>query len=157
MDTKAEAPLLSRPASSLPLGGVKNSCVIEVDGAHVEAVAGERLIDALNRDGAARNRKEVPQVCYHPHLGPIQTCDTCIVEIDGQLGRACGTMVADGMSVLTASSTANDAQREAFDRILGNHLLYCTVCDNNNGNDGNNNGRGGNGNGNGNNNGNNGN
>ena len=26
------------------------------------------------------------------------------------------------------------AQREAFDRILGNHLLYCTVCDNNNGN-----------------------
>ncbi len=26
------------------------------------------------------------------------------------------------------------AQREAFDRILGNHMLYCTVCDNNNGN-----------------------
>jgi formate dehydrogenase major subunit len=26
------------------------------------------------------------------------------------------------------------AQREAFDRILGNHDLYCTVCDNNNGN-----------------------
>ena len=26
------------------------------------------------------------------------------------------------------------AQREAFDRILGNHMLYCTVCDNNNDN-----------------------
>ena len=26
------------------------------------------------------------------------------------------------------------AQREAFDRILENHQLYCTVCDNNNGN-----------------------
>jgi len=26
------------------------------------------------------------------------------------------------------------AQREAFDRILTNHVLYCTVCDNNNGN-----------------------
>jgi len=26
------------------------------------------------------------------------------------------------------------AQVEAFDRILSNHLLYCTVCDNNNGN-----------------------
>jgi transposase len=32
------------------------------------------------------------------------------------------------------SARAQKAQREAFDRILGNHLLYCTVCDNNNGN-----------------------
>jgi hypothetical protein len=32
------------------------------------------------------------------------------------------------------SSRADAAQREAFDRILGNHMLYCTVCDNNNGN-----------------------
>ena len=31
-------------------------------------------------------------------------------------------------------SKASAAQVEAFDRILGNHLLYCTVCDNNNGN-----------------------
>src|ERR1700681_3098007 len=67
-------------------------------------------------------------------LGPIQTCDTCIVEVDGKLARACGTLVADGSSVLTASSKAVAAQREAFDRILENHLLYCTVCDNNNGN-----------------------
>ena len=27
-----------------------------------------------------------------------------------------------------------EAQTEAMDRILENHLLYCTVCDNNNGN-----------------------
>ncbi len=40
----------------------------------------------------------------------------------------------DGMVVVTASPRAASAQREAFDRILGNHLLYCTVCDNNNGN-----------------------
>jgi formate dehydrogenase major subunit len=30
------------------------------------------------------------------------------------------------------SPSAQATQREAFDRILGNHLLYCTVCDNNN-------------------------
>ena len=29
---------------------------------------------------------------------------------------------------------ASAAQRVAFDRILANHMLYCTVCDNNNGN-----------------------
>jgi formate dehydrogenase major subunit len=90
---------------------------------------GERLIDAINRSGV-----EIPQVCYHPQLGPIQTCDTCMVEVDGKLVRACGTKAADGMTVVTESARAQAAQREAFDRILGNHLLYCTVCDNNNGN-----------------------
>ena len=38
------------------------------------------------------------------------------------------------MQIVTASAVADAAQREAFDRILGNHLLYCTVCDNNNSN-----------------------
>jgi formate dehydrogenase major subunit len=90
---------------------------------------GERLIDLVNRSGVA-----IPQVCYHHQLGPIQTCDTCMVEVDGKLVRACGTMAADGMTVVTESVRAVAAQHEAFDRILGNHLLYCTVCDNNNGN-----------------------
>jgi formate dehydrogenase major subunit len=89
----------------------------------------ERLIDVINRSGV-----EIPQVCYHPQLGPIQTCDTCMVEADGKLVRACGTLAEDGMQVVTSSPRAEAAQREAFDLILGNHLLYCTVCDNNNGN-----------------------
>ncbi|MGH9563385.1 MAG: molybdopterin-dependent oxidoreductase, partial [Terracidiphilus sp.] len=37
-----------------------------------------------------------------------------------------------GMSVATATPAAKSAQLEAFDRILANHNLYCTVCDNNN-------------------------
>ena len=86
-------------------------------------------MDLLNHVGA-----DIPQVCYHPQLGPIQTCDTCMVEVNGELVRACGTKVADGMKVSTKSARAAAAQCEAFDRILGNHLLYCTVCDNNNGN-----------------------
>src|SRR5207302_1161446 len=50
------------------------------------------------------------------------------------LVRACATAVADGMQISTKSAKAAAAQVEAFDRILSNHLLYCTVCDNNNGN-----------------------
>jgi formate dehydrogenase major subunit len=100
-----------------------------VNGRPQSTKPGELLIDLINRSGV-----EVPQVCYHPQLGPIQTCDTCMVEVDGKLLRACGTPAADGMTVVTSSARADAAQREAFDRILGNHLLYCTVCDNNNGN-----------------------
>src|SRR2546422_4382936 len=94
-----------------------------------EAAPHERLIDLFNRSGV-----RVPHVCYHPRLGPIQTCDTCLVEVWGKLVRACATQTSDGMVVSTRSSAAKSAQRAAFDRILGNHLLYCTVCDNNNGN-----------------------
>jgi formate dehydrogenase major subunit len=99
-----------------------------IDGNTIQAETGERLLDVMNRAGIA-----LPQVCYHPQLGAIQTCDTCIVEINGRLVRACTTVVEDGMAVRT-TGTAHAARTEAFDRILRNHELYCTVCDNNNGN-----------------------
>jgi formate dehydrogenase major subunit len=107
---------------------------ILVNGSPNDAREGERLIDVIGRAGI-----EIPHVCYHPQLGPIQTCDTCLVELDGKLVRACATTVSQNevsqnMSVRTASERAQSARTEAFDRILSNHLLYCTVCDNNNGN-----------------------
>jgi len=102
---------------------------VTIDGVGQEAMSGERLIDVINRAGV-----KISQVCYHPQLGPIQTCDTCMVEVNGQLVRACATTASAAMGILTKSEKAAAAQREAFDRILSNHVLYCTVCDNNNGN-----------------------
>src|SRR6201981_992385 len=102
---------------------------VNIDGVLSEAQPNELLIEVINRVGGS-----VPHVCYHPQLGPVQTCDTCMVEADGRLIRACATEVADGMNISTKSKKAAAAQVEAFDRILSNHLLYCTVCDNNNGN-----------------------
>jgi len=57
-----------------------------------------------------------------------------MVEVDGCLVRACATEVSEGMRISTKSAKAAAAQVEAFDRILSNHMLYCTVCDNNNSN-----------------------
>ncbi len=105
---------------------------IIVNGASVPAHEGELLIEALNRQAAAENKKGVPQVCYVPQMGPIQSCDTCMVQVNGALVRACATKVAAGMVVATEGEAVDVAQREAFDRILQNHMLYCTVCDNNN-------------------------
>jgi formate dehydrogenase major subunit len=100
-----------------------------IDEVTQEARPAELLVDLISRTGGA-----IPHVCYHPQLGPVQTCDTCMVEVDGRLVRACATVATEGMRVSTTSSRAKAAQVEAFDRILSNHLLYCTVCDNNNGN-----------------------
>jgi len=102
---------------------------ISIDGTQHEVGEGARLVDAINRVGV-----QLSQVCYLPQLGPIQSCDTCIVEVNGELVRACGSVVAAGMSVSTMATRAEAARTEAFDRILRNHELYCTVCDNNNGN-----------------------
>ncbi|HEY1649619.1 MAG TPA: 2Fe-2S iron-sulfur cluster-binding protein [Terracidiphilus sp.] len=93
---------------------------ITVKGGRQEIQPGEWLIDLINRSGI-----EVPHVCYHPQLGPIQSCDTCMVEVDGKLVKACGTIAAEGMNVATSSPRADAAQREAFDRILGNH---CSIA-----------------------------
>jgi formate dehydrogenase major subunit len=100
---------------------------ISLDGTAVAASEGELLVEAILR------HKEIPHICYHSLLmGPIQTCDTCIVEVDGRLVRSCGTRVSADMKVVSESKRAKDARSEAFDVILGNHMLYCTVCDNNN-------------------------
>ncbi|MDP9038789.1 MAG: formate dehydrogenase subunit alpha [Acidobacteriota bacterium] len=115
---------------------------ITVNGETAPAHTGELLIEALNRHAslfAAKHHqsmdgKHVPQVCYLPQMGPVQTCDSCMVEVEGQLVRACATPVSPGMTVATEGERVDIAQREAFDRILQNHELYCTVCDNNNGN-----------------------
>jgi formate dehydrogenase major subunit len=105
---------------------------IDVNGGAIAAQTGELLITAINRATEMRGTEQVPQVCYLPAMGPIGSCDTCMVELNGKLVRACETLVASGQSVLTKSEKADVAQREAFDRILVNHDLYCTVCDNNN-------------------------
>lgn len=121
--------ILSKKRDELALTEGSAGIVVVLDGLEHMARKGERLIDLMNSLGV-----KLAQVCYHPQLGPIQTCDTCMVEIDGKLVRACATTITSGMKVSTASPAAESARREAFDRILGNHMLYCTVCDNNNGN-----------------------
>ncbi|BAQ11052.1 molybdopterin oxidoreductase [Bacillus sp. OxB-1] len=102
---------------------------IWLDDLPVDTREGETLIQMLNRIGV-----EHPQICHLPEVDPIETCDTCIVEVDGALVRACSTVAMDGMRVALHTSRAKEARTEAMDRILENHLLYCTVCDNNNGN-----------------------
>jgi len=123
MATKA---LLNTPPDITP------NTHISVNGVRADAHQGEMLIDALKRLAEKTSSKVVPHVCYLEQMGPIQTCDTCMVDVGGHLVRACATPVTAEMMVTTEGERVDIAQREAFDRILQNHELYCTVCDNNN-------------------------
>ncbi|HEU4636095.1 MAG TPA: 2Fe-2S iron-sulfur cluster-binding protein, partial [Edaphobacter sp.] len=119
-------PLLNTPRHRTP------DTEITLDGVSMPARAGDLLIDLINDHRSDKKEKPLPQVCYLPQMGPIESCDTCMVQVNGQLVRACGTQITAGMNVVTAGAAVDIAQREAFDRILQNHDLYCTVCDNNN-------------------------
>ncbi len=122
-ETMATIPGAAGVASTLP------QIQVDVDGEIVSIAEGETVLSAI-----LRHQNEFPHICYHPALGPIETCDTCIAEVDGQLVRACSTTASAGMKVKTKNIASRFARKEAMDRILHNHELYCTVCDNNNGN-----------------------
>src|SRR5699024_1989305 len=72
-------------------------------------------------------------LCYHPGLGPLQTCDTCLLLSDGELRHGCSLRVAETLVIDTRADRARSARSEAIDRVVAKHELYCTVCENNNG------------------------
>lgn len=107
---------------------VETVCTVIYDGQHLQARPGQLLPDLLAEHGI-----ELPHICYHPSLGPLQTCDVCWVEVDGELQRGCTVRAHDGLVVDSRSRHAQDARHEGMDRLLGKHELYCTVCENNTG------------------------
>ncbi|WP_096188933.1 formate dehydrogenase subunit alpha [Evansella halocellulosilytica] len=110
----------------------KGSFTVQINGEIFEAKPGQSIFEvAKNRD------LYIPAICSsQPDLGfgTVQTCDTCFVEVNGELKRSCSTEAEPDMVVKTLSERAKAAQKEGMQRILKNHELYCTVCDNNNGN-----------------------
>jgi formate dehydrogenase major subunit len=101
---------------------------VYVDGQPRDTSGSGPLLEFLRAEG-----KTVPSLCYHPKLGALQTCDTCLVLVDGRIVRSCATSLSEGMRVDASSAEVLAAQRAAMDRVLENHELACTLCDKNNG------------------------
>ncbi|MGP9498500.1 molybdopterin-dependent oxidoreductase [Halomonas sp. AOP43-D1-4] len=103
-------------------------CTITFDDKTLTGNADEPLIDFLKAQGI-----NLPSVCYHPSLGPIETCDTCWVHVNGEIKRGCTLRTEEGLNVSSQDREAEAARHEGMDRLLAKHELYCTVCENNNG------------------------
>jgi len=101
---------------------------LTIDGTSYIGLEGERFLDVLERCHI-----RLPHLCYHPALGAIQSCDSCWVRMGGQLVRACTLRWHAGMEVSLDDSMAQAAREEGLSRIIGQHELYCTTCDYNNG------------------------
>ncbi|KON87668.1 oxidoreductase [Sporosarcina globispora] len=101
---------------------------IKINGIEMKAKQDQTVLQLLNDSSI-----EIPQVCFHPSLGPIETCDTCMVSVNGEFVRSCSTKIKEGDAIDTVHPDVKQAQTIAMDKILFNHELYCTVCDYNNG------------------------
>jgi NADH-quinone oxidoreductase subunit G len=99
---------------------------LSINGKHVIAKSGERLIDV-----AARAGDYIPRFCYHPKLSVVASCRMCLVDIDGipKAQPACAMTVTEGMVVQTQSKKAIEAQKAIMQFLLINHPLSCPICD----------------------------
>ena len=95
-----------------------------LDGRTLEANEGETILTALRREGIP-----LPQVCFQEGLAPLETCETCLVECEGHLLRACSTPVVAGQTI--SIPRAAPARQKAMERLLREHDLACSVCDRN--------------------------
>ena len=79
---------------------------INLDGKDYLVEAGTNLLEFIR----SRNTF-VPAICYNESMGPIQTCDTCMVEINGDIARACGTSIESSMTVNTYNHHVKTSQK----------------------------------------------
>ena len=105
-----------------------NNIVVQIDGNDYSFETPDTVLNKLLELGY-----DIPHICNQPNLGPLQSCDSCLVNINGKVVRSCSTQIQDRDSIDVSSSSINDLRTEAVQLILHNHELYCTVCENNNG------------------------
>jgi len=102
---------------------------IEINQRPAEAVAGETILQALQRVGVT-----VPTLCHMEHLLPSGACRMCVVEVEGYNGLipSCSYPVADGMKISTHSARAVRARKAIVELLQANHPDDCLYCVRNN-------------------------
>lgn len=81
---------------------------LRIDGQEITVPAGTTILEAARRLG-----KDIPTLCYHPHLTANGLCRLCVVEVEGArlLQPACVVQVREGMDVFTRSPRVDRARR----------------------------------------------
>ncbi len=99
---------------------------LTIDGSEIEVPAGTTILQAAEKAGI-----NIPILCYHKRLPPIESCNMCIVEIEGEKEPvcSCSTAVADGLVVTTDSKSLHEQRTASLKKILEHHPLDCPICD----------------------------
>jgi len=93
---------------------------ITVDGRPVEVQPGESVLTA-----ARKLAIDIPTLCYLEKCGPLNTCQVCLVKLNGKLVPSCGTKVTPGMVVESETEEVHEARRTALELLFSDHVGDC--------------------------------
>ncbi len=93
---------------------------ITIDGRPVEVQSGESILAA-----ARKLTIDIPTLCYLEKCGPLNSCQVCLVKINGKLVPSCGTKAAPGMVVESETEEVHEARRTALELLFSDHVGDC--------------------------------
>ncbi|MEY4385972.1 MAG: hypothetical protein RLY20_1255 [Verrucomicrobiota bacterium] len=93
---------------------------ITIDGRAVEVQPGESVLAASRKLGL-----DIPTLCYLEKCGPLNSCQVCLVKINGKLVPSCGTKAAAGMMVESETTEVHEARRTALELLFSDHVGDC--------------------------------
>ncbi len=93
---------------------------ITIDGRPVEVQPGESVLAA-----ARKLTIDIPTLCFLEKCGPLNSCQVCLVKINGKLVPSCGTKVAAGMAVESETEEVHEARRTALELLFSDHVGDC--------------------------------
>jgi ferredoxin len=93
---------------------------IRIDGRPVEVQPGESVLSAAHKLAI-----DIPTLCYLEKCGPLNTCQACLVKLNGKLVPSCGTKVTPGMAVESETEEVHEARRTALELLFSDHVGDC--------------------------------
>lgn len=99
---------------------MNNRVTITIDGRPAEAQPGESVLNVARRMGM-----DIPTLCYLEKCGPLNTCQVCLVKINGKLVPSCGTKAVPGMVVESETEEVHAARRTALELLFSDHVGDC--------------------------------
>lgn len=93
---------------------------ITIDGRAIEVEPGESVLGAARKLGL-----DIPTLCYLEKCGPLNSCQVCLVKINGKLVPSCGTKAAAGMVIESETTEVHEARRTALELLFSDHVGDC--------------------------------
>lgn len=95
---------------------------IQINDKEVSAIAGEKLIEILRKEGF-----DIPSLCYAKGHNHRSSCMVCVVKNceTGQIIPSCSTIVTEGMRIDSESEEVRNLRKQALELLLSDHIAVC--------------------------------
>ena len=95
---------------------------IKLNGKQIKTQIGKTILQVAEENGI-----KIPTLCHDKELKPFGSCWVCAVQVKGRRGfvTSCGTMIDDGMEIITNSREVTNARKMALELLLSDHYADC--------------------------------